>query len=166
MAGKTEFRPGKIVTTLKRGATATEKVTLTLTGPEGGDYHIEPGPKPQYDERWADPDPDGFRLGHNHRAEDIAVKLSVPRDAKFGTHHFRLIAQNEDEPVDNAAVDVAVNVPVETPVPMWLIILVILAVIALIVFFAVRRAGGSAGAPAEAEMLGYARAALALAGLG
>ncbi len=136
MPSRVEFQPANIAATMKRGETQTQKVTLALLGLEGGDYHLEPGPKPTYNERWAAPEPAGLRLGRNNKTEEIAVKLQVPDDAKFGTHHLRVVAQNDDEPVDQTAVDIAITVPIaesrNVVVPLLILLLVIIVVVVVV----------------------------------
>jgi hypothetical protein len=152
MAGRVEFQPNTIVTTMKRGEGRAEKVTLALVGLEGGDYHLEPGPKPAYDEQWADPDPDALRLTRNNKAEDITIQMNVPPDAKFGTHHFQLIAQNDNEPVDKAAMDIAVTVPFDTR-NVLVILLIVLILIIIIVVVVLALSGKLAQAPELSALL-------------
>ncbi len=139
MASRAQFQPDKIAATMQRGEAQTQKVSLALVGLDGGDYHLEPGPKPAYNEHWANPAPAGLRLSTSNKAEAITVQLHVPDDAKFGTHHLQVVAQNEDEPTDQTAVDIAITVPVaETRnlIPwVLIIILVIIVIVALIWYF-------------------------------
>lgn len=128
-----ELNPKEIKTSLKRGETHTETLSIQNTGADDdAPFSLEEVERDYVP--WVNFEHDNIALSGGETM-DVRLTLTAPPNAKIGEHNFKIEVANANDPSDRDEASISLTVPI--PILWWIlgaiaIIIVIVVIVALL----------------------------------
>jgi hypothetical protein len=140
MPSTLKISPPDVELTISRGG--TDKTTLTVTKASGAFVGYAGEPEPAKYRGWVSMKPDSLALlPPDIPSKDVELRITVPQDAPYGPHDFKIqfVAEKplvaEEDPMDTSGVDIHVDVPMPwLERYWWVVVILIVAIVAIVAF--------------------------------